>query len=419
MTLGDDNDQFLTARISCGTFLVDGEEGQMSTSRLHVVAKLRSNRAALLLAAVLFAAVSHTAEPAASAPTFTIRVTLPDGSPAAGVPVQVVGLERVGRHNRPAGATGKDGALTVQVVRGPRDRDAHDVGYGLYRFVTMPRENAWQVSDILHWNESAEDVEGAAEPGPGRSLGGFPTLEHYKELVADRTTNRGSTSNWAHAKVVPISFGEDVEWKVRLDPGAPMTVRVLDQFDAPIPDMELTVGLDLEALTHTGLGGFVKMAEVRTDAEGVFVLEHVGDFVYTFSHSGYFSYYAPGMPYRTGDVRHHLRKQGSVVRYTREAGRRIAVRVVEAGTLKPIPDATVGQVLYFNSTAQGGPMGKTGPDGRFSTDKACTDHVQGGFVEKVGYEPERFDMDAAAGQEEFYVALSPLAGDTEAASGRE
>ena len=101
------------------------------------------------------------------------------------------------------------------------------------------------------------------------------------------------------------------------------------------------------------------------------------------------------------------------------AWRRIAVRVVDGGTLKPVPGATVGQVLYFNSMAQGGPMGETDADGRFSTDNACTDHVQGGFVAKDGYEPARFDMDAAAQQDETYVSLSPLAGDKEAADRQE
>ncbi len=315
---------------------------------------------------------------------FTVRVLKPDGQPAAGVAVQEVGLCRQ-QEKRLIGHTGVHGVLTVDLAQYCHENEESWQGAGIFRYVVMPQEYRWEVSDIYCRKETSY----------ARSRKRFEVAQGKQ------------SSNWGYGSVVLIPETGDLLWEVGLEKGSSLTVRVVDQFDKPIPNMKLKMGVDLEQDGHHKIyGGMIRMADVTTDNKGKFKLDNVGDFAYTFEYDKYFEYYGPNLGYRDGFVAHNFARQGPVLRYKREVGQRLSGVVRDKQTKAPLSDASVYEVMGFRTGLQGGPpVCTTGPDGRFTSEEFKGDHVIRIGSIKDGYQWAEFDMQSHYEGEEIIIEL--------------
>lgn len=322
---------------------------------------------------------------------FIVRVLKPDGQPAGGVAVQEVGLCRQ-QKQRLVGLTDVHGLLAVDLAKYCLENEKSWQGAGIFRYVVMPKDYPWEVSDIYCRKES--------------------TYERSKKLF--EAAQGEKSSNWGYGSVVLIPETGDLLWEVELKQGRSLTVRVVDQFDEPIPNMKLKMGVDLEQAGHNKLyGGMVGMPDVTTDSTGTFKLENMGDFAYTFEYRqtdgptrSYFQYYSPDLPYRDSFVTHNFARQGPVIRYKREVGQRLSGLVRDKQTKAPLSDATVHEVMTFRTGYQGGPpVCATEPDGRFASDEFKGDHVIRIVAIKDGYQREDLDMRSYSKGEEIVIEL--------------
>jgi len=159
----------------------------------------------------------------------SICVSYPDGAPAQGIKVQEVGLERGNIHSDLLGTTDKRGRIETSIRIEPKTIPEDLRGYYVYayRYVVMPDEFQWEVSDI-YWTVF-----------PDRDAESFEI--HF--------SNR---ENWSIGKKVKISQDTRIEWSIILKKSADTEVSIRDQSNNPIKNFRVSVELDLQAQSHTG-----------------------------------------------------------------------------------------------------------------------------------------------------------------------
>lgn len=323
----------------------------------------------------------------------TIEVQHPGGQGARGVGVQHVQLERYGLHNHLLGKTNAKGRMEVQFQAA--SNQAHALGYGVHRFILMPKDFRWEVSDIYVWAE-----------GPKMPLGDDP-VQRYRALGREMPK-----SNWSRGRISRLLAGQDLWWTVTLQPGHKTRVYVVDGLGRPLPNRTLSVTLDLGALSHTGLGGAVPVNTLETDAQGKCLLPHAGPWVYSFEleESGYC---VPGYPFSTPVTKE--RPDGGALRlvYHKPERKPIAFKVTDARSGQPVADALIWVEISYACTVQGGPIGKTDTDGAWRSDAFTTDHVVRFGVHKEGFEDARYDIAAYQWGHTYNVALRALTTQTE------
>jgi len=323
----------------------------------------------------------------------TIEVQHPGGRPAQDVSVQHVQLERYSIHNHLLSRTDAKGRIEVQFQE--VSNQSHPLGYGVHRFVVMPEDFRWEVSDMYVWTE--------AQSSPL----GNDSVERYRALGRDT-----AESNWSRGEVWRILADQDLRWSVTLQPGPRTRIHVVDQFGRPLPNRTLSVTLDLGALSHTGWGGAVPVNTLETDAQGTCLLPHAGPWVYSFElHDS--GYCVPGYPFWTPVAKE--RPNGGALRlvYHKPERKPIAFKVTDARSGQPVADALVWVEMSYACMVQGGPIGKTDADGVWRSDTFTTDHVVRFGVHKEGFEDARYDIGAYHWDKTYNVPLRALNMQTE------
>ena len=240
----------------------------------------------------------------------TISVNYPDGTPAKGIEVQEVQLERQRIYNRLLGTTDDNGIIEVEFEAKPRKDCRGEVprGYGVYRYVVMANDYRWVVSDLYYWNKGTSGNEVVRETN-------VSDYQLYERLIARRIKKRRK-SNWVIGNLVGVKKSDRISWEVVLNKGSDVTVSVNDQFGEPVRNETLSVSLDLEALSHTGWGGEIPMFDVQTNSEGCFNLPNAGQFFYSIDlHDN--KYCAPSVRHWTGVVRSKFDQGKGTVVYHR------------------------------------------------------------------------------------------------------
>ncbi len=312
-----------------------------------------------------------------------IQVRLPDGSAAKGIKVQQIQLERTSPRpqNYMCGLTNSDGELLIRFISMQSMGDDRN-GYGIYRFVLMPQNLRWELSDIYYWNKSPWDDQVFMETNIWSS-------EIYQEQM--RTAENART-NWSYGNLTRFTAGARHYWQARLQTGEDARVTVKDQNGSPLPNKNFSVFLDAGVLSHTGKGGEIPILKVQTDESGVMTLPHASDFWYSFELLGTAEYCRPDAPVFESTVNGKISGAAGTIRYFKRIPRSVTIMVRDKSTQAAIADAEIREVVSFNSMAQGGPIGKTGADGRFATESLFTEHVLQLLVRKDGYEEFKFDM---------------------------
>jgi hypothetical protein len=323
-----------------------------------------------------------------SATQLLIIVQLPDGSPAAGVKIQQVQLERTSPRprNTLCGTTDSSGQLVVRFLPMRSEGDDRN-GYGLYRFVLMPDNFRWELSDIYYWNKEpwSDDVFREST---------IWSPDVYQEQM--RAAEARDT-NWCVGSLYTVAEGKTVLWKVTLKPGRAVQVAVTDQFSQPVANRSFSVFLDTGVLSHTGSGGEIPIAKFQSDAGGIVTLPRAGDFWYSFEYlpTGQWTfgeYYAPGKPYFTLVVTGRFDQAVASLKYSRYVFLPATILVRDKATQRPISGAVISNQITFSSATQGGILGQTDAEGRYVTDKFFTEHVFGLTATKDGYKDCRFDI---------------------------
>ena len=312
-----------------------------------------------------------------------IQVRLPDGTPAKGVKVQQIQLERTSPQprNYMCGVTNSAGELTIRFV--PMQSQGDDrSGYGLYRFVLMPENLRWELSDMYYWNKDPWTDQVFMESNIWSS-------DVYQEM---KKSPENANTNWSCGSLVRFTAGARHFWQVQLQSGSDARMLVEDQNGQPLAVKNFSIFLDVGVLSHTGYGGEIPIFSARTDGNGGLILPHAGIFWYSFKLAETDEYCRPDAPFFDPVVTGRCTGNTGVIRYFKRIPRSIAILVRDKATQAAIPDADIGEIVSFNSMAQGGPIGKTGPDGRFATERLFTEHVLQLFAAKEGYEDYRFDM---------------------------
>ncbi len=329
-----------------------------------------------------------------------ISVKYPCGMPAKSIKVQEVQLERQRIYNRLLGATDDNGTIETEFEVKPRKDCKGEVprGYGIYRYVVMPDNYRWEVSDLYYWNKEPSGNEVVRETN-------VSDYQSYERLIAGRTKKRRK-SNWVIGNLVKVKKSDRIEWEVVLDKELDVTVSVSDQFGEPVRNETLSISLDLEALSHTGWGGGIPMFDVQTNGEGCFNLANTGQFFYSCDLRDH-RYYAPGFSYWTGIVPRMFDNNEATLVYHRCEERNVTFVVTDKCTGKPVPQAQIFQVKSFRSTRQGGPFGYTDVNGEYISRKFYTDHVVEFGVAKEGYEPWIKDIKEFRPGATYTISLEP------------
>jgi hypothetical protein len=312
-----------------------------------------------------------------------IQVRLPDGSPAKGIKVQQVQLERTSPRpqNYMCGVTSSEGELAIRFVPIQSQGDDRD-GYGLYRFVLMPENLRWELSDMYYWNKDPWTDQVFMETNIWSS-------DVYQE---QRKSPENANTNWSFGSLVRFTAGARHYWQVQLQSGSAARMLVEDQNGQPLANKNFSVFLDIGILSHTGYGGEIPIFSSQTDERGRLNLPHAGTFWYSFKLVGTDEYCRPDVPIFDAVVTGRCIDNAGVIRYFKRIPRSVTIFVRDKATQAAIAGADIGEIVSFNSMAQGGPIGKTGPDGRFATDRLFTEHVLQLFAAKEGYEDYKFDM---------------------------
>jgi len=336
-----------------------------------------------LLAASLFLAaiVDCRAQQAAQ---LAIKVHFPDGSPARGIKVQLVQLERASPRNLLCGVTDETGQLNVgfdavATLEGKRN------GWGLYRFVLMPEDLRWELSDLYYWNQVLEkqthlQVE---EIGPE---------DWYRKIMRENPKN-----NWSIGDLIQVQEGKTLVWNVTLQRGFDVRVSVVDQFGKSLPRRNFLVFLDTEMLSHTGRGGEISMFKAQADEKGLLIVHHAGEFVYSFDYLGPFDggkieYCSPGLSYFSSIVEGRFIATTGTITYQKLIPQTVTISVIDKMTRLPISGAGIGEIVLYNSAAMGGDIGKTDQQGRFIAQGLVTEHLLSLTAHKEGYADFKFDM---------------------------
>lgn len=327
-----------------------------------------------------------------------IQVRLPDGSPAAGIKVQRVQLERTSpsHRNHMCGVTNGEGELAIRFLPMQSLGDDRN-GYGLYRFVLMPENLRWELSDMYYWNKDPWTDQVFMETNIWSS-------DVYEE---QRQSPENAHGNWSFGRLVRFTAGARHYWQVRLQTGSDALIQAQDQDGRPLANRKFSVFLDTGVLSHTGYGGEIPAGTVQTDERGTLILPHAGTFWYSFKLEGTDEYCRPDAPFFDPVVTGRGVENAGIIRYFRRIPRQVTILVRDRYTQAPIAGADIGEILSFNSAAQGGMIGKTGPDGRFATDRLFTEHVLQLVAAKAGYEEYRFDMKSFVTGSSYTFNLTP------------
>jgi hypothetical protein len=318
----------------------------------------------------------------AQSPTrLLIEVRHPDGRPASGVKIQLVQLTRSFPRNLLVGTTDEKGEFKMRFESGISKDDEH-YGWGVYRFVLMPADSRWELSDIYYWNQYSPSDEAGIGPE-----------ESYRSMSAEKKTN------WSFGNVTRLQQAETQTWKVSLQRGEDIMVSAIDQFGHALPRSKFRVFLDTDMLSHTGGGGEVPMFSLQSNERGQILVPHAADFFYSFDYectevsAGQCEYCSPDVAfYFTTVVTDKINPTSATIVYQKRIPRSISITVVNKSTRKPIPGATINEIVSFNSAAMGGPIGSTDQNGHFQTDSLFTEHVLSIGAYKEGYLDYKLDM---------------------------
>jgi hypothetical protein len=322
----------------------------------------------------------------AQSPTLlVINVLLPSGNPAPGVKVQQLQLERACPKNLLCGVTNNHGQLTVRLEpEANKNCDRND--WGVYRFVLMPENLRWELSDIYYWNKYPWNEQTLQETGI------YPK-DRYQEIM------REPMRNWSIGNLIRVQEGTPQIWNVTLQRGEDVRVSVVDQFGDVMPRSKFRVLLDTDMLSHTGSGGEIPMFSAQTDEKGNFVVPHAAGFVYSFDYqcpvdsTDRCEYCCPRVPYFTTVVSRKIGAESATITYHKRIPQTVSISVIDKATKLPIPGAAIFAIMVFNSSALGGPpIGMTDANGQFKTDRLLTEHVLSLGISKENYQDFQFDM---------------------------
>jgi hypothetical protein len=320
----------------------------------------------------------------------TIAVSYPENTPARGIRVQQVQMERPDPRSILLGITDENGEIKVMFEQKPNSESRH--GYGAYRYVLMPENFRWEVSDLFCWSRKPPDEEEKA----GMRV---KPCSDYEDRMSD------AKSNWSLGKLVEVGTDSRLRWEVTLKKGRNVDVTVVDQDGNPLSRKSFAVSLNLEALSHTGWGGEIPMFNVQTDGKGRFSLANVGMFLYSFDLQDP-QYCAPDVRYWTGIVRGKFDQDQGRLAYHRCIGKSVTFIVTDAKTGDPISNASVNIALSYSFTTQGGPIGRTDINGEYTTKNFYTEHVREFGVSKEGYEPCMFSIEEFIPGKIYEISLS-------------
>jgi len=322
----------------------------------------------------------------------TISVRYPDKTPAKGVKVHQLQLERPGRTSYLLGATDEKGEIKAKFEE---EKSSYENlhGYGVYRYVVMPENYRWEVSDLFYrnkypWSEKVLHMTGV-----------WPYEDYKKRMSRPKT-------NWSVGKLVQLKRGSQIRWEVSLNKGRNVEVSVVDQFNKPVRNKKLSVSLDLEALSHTGRGGEIPMYKVWTDDNGRFDIANAGIFFYSFDLQDH-RYCAPDVSFWTGIARSKFEQDKETLVYHKCIGKSVTFVVTDKKTGNPIPEARIFVVKLFPNCRQGGPFGYTDINGEYISRKFYTEHVIEFGVAKDGYEPWVNDIEEFVAGKTYKISLEP------------
>ena len=193
------------------------------------------------------------------------RVLAPDGKPAPGRHITLVGLTRDSMHPRD------------EVYLGESAWDFKSDGEGRFTAVFWgePGAEREKVGKILKqtgavpgWGRYALVVE----PGPDDAGGVSPLIEYWEP---DQTSSDWSFSNeWG----VPILLPPDgLDMNIQVTEGYSLKGKVLDYEhpESPLAGVAVYLEHDLHADTHSNWGGDIFRQEEVTDKDGYYRFEHV------------------------------------------------------------------------------------------------------------------------------------------------
>lgn len=302
-----------------------------------------------------------------------INVSYPDGKPARKVKVQEVGLERGDIHSNLLGVTDSQGKINATIKLKPAivPNDLKGFYSYAYRYVVMPENFKWEVSDI-YWTR-------------------FPDIntDSYQRYLS-------GSKNWSIGKKVKISEDTKIQWNVILRKNPDIKVNFRDQQNEPITNMRLSVNLDLQAQSHTGFGGEISIFDTYTDDKGSITIHNPSNFFYSFELPYTNLYSDPNLNYFSDTVMKRLVDGENIVRFHKSIGKQIEVIVKDKLTGRPVSGANLIVMMDFGFMNQGGPLGPeiiTDTNGIYKSDKFYTEHVVEFGVSKEGYKPFLISID--------------------------
>jgi hypothetical protein len=337
----------------------------------------------LLLSAGLGLLASAFAFPPHLETELLIQVRLPDGTPAKGVKVQQIQLERTSPlpQNYMCGVTNSDGELSIRFASMQSQGDDRN-GFGLYRFVLMPENLRWELSDMYYWNKDPWTDQVFMEANIWSS-------DVYREQMK---SPENAHTNWSFGGMVRMTASARHYWQVQLQTGSEARMLVEDQNGRPLANKNFSVFLDAGVLSHTGFGGEIPISSLQTDDRGLVNLLHAGTFWYSFKLAGTDEYCRPDVQFFDTVVTGRAIDNAGVIRYFKRIPRSVRILVRDKATQAAIAGADISELISFSFMTQGGPIGKTGSDGSFATDRLLTEHVLQLVAAKDGYEDYKFDM---------------------------
>lgn len=309
----------------------------------------------------------------------TISIKYPDGKPAKGIKVREVGLERGNTKNELLGVTDDSGRIKTQIKLEPsadkRKRYLNNPQGSYvyaYRYVIMPDDYRWEVSDI-YWSIYPEKY-----------------IKDYREGLEGTTA-----SNWTMAKKVSISKNSKINWNVVLEKSPDIRVRLVDQHGIPISKKQVSVFLDLEARTHTGFGGEIDIFKDNTDDKGFITVHNAGNFYYSFDLVLQDHYTTPGLDYSWTVVTAKLTGKDDKVVFHKCTEKQLRVLVKDKNTGQPVSGAYIicsGEMLLGEESGSLGDGAVTDSAGMYETDKFCTEYLTKFGAHKEGYKRNLIDV---------------------------
>jgi len=318
-----------------------------------------------------------------------ISVKYSDGTPAQGIKVREVQLERAEHKNHLLGLTDDKGEIKATFKVQPTGEINGEKGIYVYayRYVVMPDDSRWEISDIF-WNV-------------------YPQNEapFYQNFLANYRAQ-----NWTLGKLIKIDKDAKLRWNIVLQRGNDIKVAMRDQFDKPIRNSRVTVFLDLQKNSHTGFGAEIDISEVITDDNGSFVLHNAGDFYYSFDLRYQQRYTTPGIDYSSTVVMKRLEGKEDKVIYHKCIEKKVVIIVKSKITGKPIAGANIICIKNFIVARQGGPLGPdaiTDANGIYTSNKFCTEHMVEFGSFKEGYKPYLLSIDQFISGKTYEFMLEP------------